>query len=168
MLTSKPCASTSVSTVGSWSECPWGCIPGLAYAQRHPQRVDALVLMAVQMTTAAEVPRLTETIVQVFPEQWQAFHDAANPHSGERLVDTYVRLLTDSDGRVRVEAARNWMAWEDVHISLVPATSRAQAKTSRGSLASPPWRRTTGARPGSLATENSCRAWIASHTFRAS
>lgn len=98
----------------------WGCTLGLAYAQHHPDRVEALVLMAVQTTTAAEVTWITETIGRVFPEGWQAFHNAGQPRAGERLIDTYARLLTNPDERVRIEAARNWMAWEDVHISLAP------------------------------------------------
>jgi proline iminopeptidase len=98
----------------------WGTTLGLAYAQRHPERVNALVLMAVATTTPAEVTWITETIGRVFPEAWQAFHDAGEPRAGERLVDAYARLLTDPDEVVRAEAARNWMAWEDVHISLAP------------------------------------------------
>ena len=98
----------------------WGCTLGLAYAQNHPERVEALVLMAVATTTAAEVVWITETIGRVFPEAWQTFHDAASPAAGERLVDAYARLLTGPDERVRSEAAGSWMAWEDVHISLAP------------------------------------------------
>ncbi len=36
------------------------------------------------------------------------------------LVDAYATLLFDADPAVREHAAREWCAWEDVHVSLAP------------------------------------------------
>ncbi|MGW9347703.1 prolyl aminopeptidase [Nocardiopsis flavescens] len=96
----------------------WGSTLGLAYAQAHPDRVRALVLAAVTTTSATEVHWLTHAMGRVFPEQWQAFRDAAGPDADpHRLPAAYARLLADPDPRVRESAARAWCRWEDTHMA---------------------------------------------------
>ncbi|SHI36630.1 proline iminopeptidase [Nocardiopsis flavescens] len=96
----------------------WGSTLGLAYAQAHPNRVRALVLVAVTTTSATEVHWLTHAMGRVFPEQWQAFRDAAGPDADpHRLPAAYARLLADPDPRVRESAARAWCRWEDTHMA---------------------------------------------------
>ena len=45
----------------------WGSTLALAYAQAHPQRVDALVLAAVVTTTEREIRWVTEDMRRIFP-----------------------------------------------------------------------------------------------------
>jgi proline iminopeptidase len=47
----------------------WGTTLGLAYAQAHPQRVNAMVLGFVTTTSRAEVQWITEDIGRIFPEE---------------------------------------------------------------------------------------------------
>lgn len=99
----------------------WGSTLGLAYAQAHPERVEALVLALVGTTSRREVEWLTRDVGRLFPEAWERF--AA--HVPERLkhlplVDAYAELLFDPDSGVRDEAARAWCDWEDTHVSLTP------------------------------------------------
>ncbi|CAL9341870.1 Proline iminopeptidase [Nocardiopsis dassonvillei] len=99
----------------------WGSTLGLAYAQTHPTRVRALVLAAVTTTSPAEVHWLTHSMGRVFPEQWQAFRDAAGPGADpHRLPAAYARLLADPDPAVREAAARAWCRWEDTHMATTP------------------------------------------------
>lgn len=99
----------------------WGSTLGLAYAQTHPDRVSALVLVAVTTTTAAEVHWLTHAMGRVFPEEWELFHRSAGPGADPHDLSTaYARLLADPDPRVRHDAALAWCRWEDVHVSAVP------------------------------------------------
>jgi proline iminopeptidase len=99
----------------------WGSTLGLAYAQAHPSRVDALVLALVTTTSRREVEWLTEGVGRIFPREWDAFASAV-PESMRhmRLVDAYAALLFDPDAGVRERAARSWCAWEDAHVSLAP------------------------------------------------
>ena len=96
----------------------WGTTLALAYAQRHPERVRALVLAAVTTTSRDEITWITETVGRVFPEAWQAFADASGRRGGERLVQAYARRLAGSDTSDRRRAVRDWLAWEAVHVSL--------------------------------------------------
>jgi len=99
----------------------WGTTLGLAYAQAHPRRVDALVLALVTTTSRREVEWLTRDVGRIFPQQWDRFAAAVPPALRHLpLVDAYAALLFDPDLAVRAHAAREWCAWEDAHVSLAP------------------------------------------------
>ena len=99
----------------------WGTTLGLAYAPRHPERVEALVLGLVTTTSRREVEWLTEGVGRLFPEQWHRFSEAI---PGEfrhlRPVDAYAEMLQSEDPSLRAFAAREWCLWEDAHVSLGP------------------------------------------------
>lgn len=99
----------------------WGTTLGLAYAQIHPDRVNALVLGLVTTTSRREVEWITRDVGRIFPQEWDRFA-AAVPGRLRHLplVDAYATLLFDPDPAVRDRAAREWCNWEDAHISLTP------------------------------------------------
>ncbi len=127
----------------------WGTTLGLAYAQAHPRRVDALVLGLVTTTSRREVEWLTHDVGRIFPEEWERF--AAGVPEALRhlpLVDAYAELLFDPDPAVRDHAAREWCAWEDAHVSLTPGIARIPASTTpRTASGSHDSSRTTGGTP---------------------
>jgi len=98
----------------------WGTTLALAYAQAHPDRVSAMVLVAVTTTSRAEVDWLTEAVGRVFPEAWQRFADASGRREGERIVEAYARRLAGADDPDRTRAAHDWCSWENAHVSLDP------------------------------------------------
>ncbi len=100
----------------------WGTTLGLAYAQAHPDRVTAMVLLAVCTTTAREVAWITRDMGRIWPEAWERFRSGvpAADRDGD-LATAYARLLASADPAVRERAARDWCAWEDVHVSLDPS-----------------------------------------------
>ncbi len=100
----------------------WGTTLGLAYAQRYPHRVAAMVLACVTTTSRREVNWITRDMGRIFPEQWEKFASVAAlcPSAPPNLVDVYAALAFSSDPGVRELAAREWCAWEDTHISLTP------------------------------------------------
>jgi proline iminopeptidase len=116
-------ALRALHEVESWTVLglSWGTTLGLAYAQAHPQRVNALVLALVTSTSRREVEWMTRDVGRIFPREWERFA-AAVPERLRQLplVDAYAELLADPDPAVRDHAAREWCAWEDAHISLTP------------------------------------------------
>ena len=93
----------------------WGTTLALAYAQRHPERVSELVLFSVGTTTRPEVEWITRGVGHHFPAAWARFRDGVAPADRNgSLVDAYARLLGDQ--KRREQAARDWCAWEDVHV----------------------------------------------------
>ncbi|WP_069882849.1 prolyl aminopeptidase [Bosea sp. BIWAKO-01] len=108
--------------VASWlvSGVSWGSTLALAYAQALPDRVSALVLVAVTTTSREEVDWITEGVGRLFPEAWQRFERESGRSPGERVVEAYARRLATGDLRDRLLASRAWNDWEATHISLDP------------------------------------------------
>lgn len=99
----------------------WGVTLALVYAQRHPERVIAMVLGAVTAGTRRETDWITRDIGRVFPREWELFAAAVPAGDRERdLAAAYARLLADPDPQVRENAASQWCMWEDTHVSLAP------------------------------------------------
>jgi proline iminopeptidase len=98
----------------------WGSTLGLAYAQRHPERVSALVLGMVVTGTRREVEWITRDMGRFVPEAWERFRDGVpeQDRAGD-LADAYARLLESRDPRIREQAAIDWCAWEDTHIAVL-------------------------------------------------
>ncbi|MFL6239153.1 MAG: prolyl aminopeptidase [Actinomycetes bacterium] len=97
----------------------WGSVLGTTYAERHPQRVTAVVLAAVSTGTAADIDWLTVHVGRFYPAEWRDFHAHVPPElRHERLVDAYNKLLMDSDPAVREAAATAWCRWEEAHVGM--------------------------------------------------
>ncbi len=101
----------------------WGVTLGLAYAERHPERVTELIFISVTMTRARDVHWLYHEAGRFFPEEWARFRAGVpeNERDGD-LVAAYNRLLNEHpDPTVRAAAAQNWCDWEDAVVSLEEA-----------------------------------------------
>src|SRR4051794_36616122 len=102
----------------------WGVTLGLVYAQRHPERVTAMVLAAVTTGTRRETDWITRAMGRVFPAEWERFVGHLPPAAQQGdLAAGYAQLLADPNPRLRERAAREWCAWEDTHVSLMPGWS---------------------------------------------
>ena len=81
-----------------------------------------MVLLAVCTTTAREVEWITRDMGRIWPEAWDRFRSGVPEADRDgNLAAAYARLLASPDAAVREQAARDWCAWEDVHVSLDPA-----------------------------------------------
>jgi proline iminopeptidase len=98
----------------------WGVTLGLAYAERHPQRVSELIFISVTMTRASDVHWLYHEAGRFFPEEWARFRDGVPEAERDGdLVAAYDRLLNHHpDFALRAIAAKNWCDWEDAVVSL--------------------------------------------------
>ena len=100
----------------------WGVTLGLAYAQRHPERVAAAIFASVTMTRPADVHWLYHEVGRYFPQEWQAFRACVpEAESDGDLVAAYDRLLNGpTDLATRESAAQAWCDWEAAVLSLEP------------------------------------------------
>ena len=102
----------------------WGSVLGATYAERHPDRVIAVVLGAVSTGRARDVDWLTVDAGRFFPDAWERFRDHIPAElRGLRIVDAYHRLLMDRDPAVHAAAARAWCSWEDAHVAVTAGSA---------------------------------------------
>jgi len=111
----------------------WGVTLSLAYAQRHRDRVSALVLVSVTSTRRSELDWLYRGAGRFFPEAWARFRDFAgvggyrlptDPEPPiEPLLKSYSLMMESPEPDVRARAAAEWVAWEDAVISTEHAGS---------------------------------------------
>lgn len=91
----------------------WGTTLALAYAEAHPERVEAMVLALVTTTSAREVAWTTRDLGRLLPEEHERFiatiPEALRSHEP---VDAYATMLFDADADVRERAAAAWCAWD--------------------------------------------------------
>lgn len=99
----------------------WGCTLGLAYAERHPDRVLGAVFVAVTSTRKSEIDWLYYGAARFYPEAWERFRAGVAPeHREGDLIAAYHRLLIHPDPAIHLKAARDWHEWEDSLISVDP------------------------------------------------
>lgn len=100
----------------------WGVTLALVYAQTHPHRVRALILVSVTMTRRGDVHWLYHEVGRYLPEQWHRFRAGVSAdHRDGDLVAAYYRLLNQpGNDQTRREAAQDWCDWEDAVLSLEP------------------------------------------------
>lgn len=99
----------------------WGSVLGATYAERHPERVSALVLAAVSLGTEEDIEWLTVGVGRYFPAEWREFRDHVPDELRDlRLVEAYRHLVMDSDPSVHDAAATAWCRWEETHVATTP------------------------------------------------
>ena len=107
----------------------WGSTLANAYAQRYPERVAGLVLVAVTTTQRSEVAWLYGGLRRFLPAEYARFRDAVPTGLRDSdLVQVYNELLNSPDPAVRQHAADEWIAWEDAVVGLDPDSGGPPAK----------------------------------------
>jgi len=92
----------------------WGATLALAYAQRHTQRVRALVLRGVFTGRACERRWLygDQGAALRHPAAWQRLRAGVGAASGDELLTAALTRLHGPDGAARDAAALAWWRWE--------------------------------------------------------
>ena len=108
----------------------WGSTLALAYAQSHPQTVQALMLRGIFTLRRMELDwYYREGASYFFPDKWEAFRKDLPQDAWADPILTYHRRLTGDDAAARLAAARSWSVWEGETSTLMPegpATGHAQ------------------------------------------
>ena len=99
----------------------WGSTLALAYAQKHPHRVSALVLRGIYTVTEAELRWYYQFgVSEMFPDKWEKFQAPIPEAERGNMIAAYHRLLTGDDRARQIEAAKAWSLWEGETITLLP------------------------------------------------
>lgn len=99
----------------------WGSTLSLAYAEKHPERVTALVLRGIFLGRPEDFDWFYyHGAPQVYPEHYPEFLAPVPAGRRDALVEAYGELLNSPDEKVRADAALRWTRWEMRASNLVP------------------------------------------------
>jgi proline iminopeptidase len=97
----------------------WGSTLALAYAIKHPERVESLVLRGIFLLTARELRWFYQDgASMMFPDAWARFCAPIPMAERGDMISAYHKRLTHPDRRVQAEAAAAWSQWEGDTISI--------------------------------------------------
>lgn len=99
----------------------WGSTLGLAYAQKHSDRVSGLIVFGVYTLTKAELDWYYQYgVSEMFPDKWELFQKPIPAAERGNMIAAYRKRLTGNDTRAQLEAARAWSVWEAETVTLLP------------------------------------------------
>lgn len=91
----------------------WGSTLSLAYAQKHPESVSALVLRGIFTLRRSELLWFYQKgASHLFPEMDEPYRAAIPLDEQGDLMKAYYQRLTSDDEDVRLAAAKAWTTWE--------------------------------------------------------
>ncbi len=97
----------------------WGSTLALAYAETHPERVDALILRGIFLLSRRELEWFYQDGASMLaPDAWERYLAPIPPEERGDLISAYYKRLTSPDRAVRIEAAAAWSRWEGDTISV--------------------------------------------------
>ncbi len=99
----------------------WGATLGLAYAEKHPERVTELILRGIFLLRQREVDWLyQEGASRIFPDAWEPYRDAIPEAERSDFMTAYAKRLLSDDPAVNLPAAKAWSIWEGATSKLIP------------------------------------------------
>jgi proline iminopeptidase len=91
----------------------WGSTLALAYAQKHPDHVTALVLRGIFLLRRWELEWFYQSGAGLFfPEAFHAYLAPIPAAERGDMIAAYHKRLVSENAAVRQEAARAWSVWE--------------------------------------------------------
>jgi len=97
----------------------WGSTLALAYAIKHPERVESVVLRGIFLLTERELRWFYQDgASMMFPDAWARFCAPIPLEERGDMMAAYHKRLVHPDRRVQAEAAAAWSQWEGDTISI--------------------------------------------------
>ncbi|MEM9095888.1 MAG: prolyl aminopeptidase [Pseudomonadota bacterium] len=103
----------------------WGATLALLYAQKHPERVEALVLRGVFLLRRREIDWFYNGgAAHFWPELWKAFCAPIPEEERHDMVAAYHKRLMGDDMAQQLVCARAWSRWEGATAAFRPDPGR--------------------------------------------
>lgn len=105
----------------------WGSTLSLAYSQRYPQRVSAMVLRGIFLMRRREVQWFyQEGCNRLYPDAYEEFAAQIAPEDRGDMIAAYYAKLTHTNEKIRLAAARAWSKWEGTTLSMIENPGRTR------------------------------------------
>lgn len=99
----------------------WGSTLALAYAIKHEEMVQGLILRGIFLSRKSELDWFLGEVKSFFPENWQQLVDYLPAHLQAHVFSSYYDLIFSEDTNVSIAASKHWNAFEGSILRLVPA-----------------------------------------------
>lgn len=109
----------------------WGSTLALAYASRHAHAIRAMVLRGIFLSRASELDWFLQGVRHFFPASWERLVAPLLPEERLDIMPAYARRVFAGD----VAAARDWNAFEESIMSLLPPAPSGDAVDDARTLA---------------------------------
>jgi proline iminopeptidase len=91
----------------------WGSTLALAYSETYPERISEIVLRGIFLVRYGEIRWLYQHgASEIFPDFWESYRDVIPVEERDDYLNAYYKLLTGTDQRAALSAARAWSMWE--------------------------------------------------------
>ena len=91
----------------------WGSTLGIAYAQKHPDRVSQMVLRGIFMLRQKELQWFYQYgASEIYPEAWKGFLEEIPEEERYNLIEAYRKIFYGKNKKKKLSAARAWSKWE--------------------------------------------------------
>jgi proline iminopeptidase len=105
----------------------WGSTLSLAYAEKHPECVDSLVLRGIFLLRKQEINWFYQYgTSEIYPDAWEDFLAPIPKTEHGNLLEAYYQRLTNADPLVIKAAAKAWSVWEGRTSKLIPDTKMVE------------------------------------------
>jgi proline iminopeptidase len=105
----------------------WGSTLALAYAIKHPERVESLILRGIFLLTKKELHWFYQDgASMIFPDAWEHFLAPIPEAERGDLMGAYYKRLTAGDQNTREQAAIAWSSWEGDTVSVKGPAARPE------------------------------------------
>jgi len=105
----------------------WGSTLGLAYAQKHPDRVTALIVRGIFSLRRAELQWFYQSGASwLYPDAFENFLAPIPPDERGDMIAAYYKRLTSDDPQAQLDAARAWSVWEGSTLALQTDSSTVE------------------------------------------
>lgn len=99
----------------------WGCTLALAYAQKYPQTVSALVLWGIFLGRQVEIDWCYQRGANaIFADAWEDYLRPIPLNERPQMLKAYYSRLTANDKNIQLEAAKSFCIWDASILRLIP------------------------------------------------
>src|SRR3546814_3532006 len=109
----------------------WGSTLGLAYGQKHPERVSEMIVRGIFTTRREELLWFyQEGASRIFPDYWEDYLAPIPEAERHDLMAAYRCRLTGNDSQTQLQAAHAWSRWESRSSTLLPSHEQELSHSS--------------------------------------
>lgn len=104
----------------------WGSTLALAYAVKHDNRVQGLILRGIFLSRKDELDWFLGEVKHFFPENWQKLVNYLPAHLQAAVFASYYDLVFSADTNISIAASKQWNAFEGSILRLLPTQPTKQ------------------------------------------